>query len=329
MKKFIATYFVFLFWMTAQGQDPQFTQYYANPLYLNPAFAGTSAQSRLVLDTRVQWASIPGSFQTYSVSYDQFFSQIKSGVGINIYYDKIGSGALSTTNARFSYAYELKINRDLFIRPAVEMGYVFKALDVNNLVFGDQLVTGNSSSGEIIPNQAIQFADIGAGVLVYAPNYWFGFVMHHLNTPDQSFNNQDSELPIKYSIHGGYRFQLKGKHRIDRDFLFVSAHYKAQGEFDQLDLGVYYEHNSITLGVWYRGLPVAYSETAGYSRDAVSLLFGFKQTNLSFAYSYDITISVLGLNTGGSHELTVTYEWANRKNKRYTHRKRVVPCAKF
>ena len=51
--------------------------------------------------------------------------------------------------------------------------------------------------------------------------------------------------------------------------------------------------------------------------------------NLSFAYSYDITISKLGLNTGGSHELTIIYQWANRKNRRFTKRKRVVPCAKF
>ena len=96
------------------GQDPQFTQFYANPLYLNPAFTGTTAQSRLVMDTRIQWPSIPGAFQTYSASYDQFVPMIKSGFGIDLYYDRAGSGGLSTTSATVMYAYELKIKRNLY-----------------------------------------------------------------------------------------------------------------------------------------------------------------------------------------------------------------------
>lgn len=329
MKKIIITYLFFLAWIISLGQDPQFTQFYANPLYLNPAFAGTSIQSRFVLASRIQWASIPGAFQTYSASYDQFFPDMNSGFGLNIYYDKAGTGGLSTTTARLSYAYEIKINRNLYIRPAVEFGYVFRALDFSRLTFGDQLHSDNPISGEIISDQAVQYADVNAGVLLYATNYWAGVSFHHINTPNQSFVNEESLVPMKFSLHGGYRFNLEGKQPLDRDYIFVAANYKSQGKFDQLDLGFYYEHNSITLGVWYRGLPIAYSQTAGLARDAIALLIGYKQASLSFAYSYDITISKLGLNSGGSHELTIIYEWANRKNRRFTKRKRVVPCAKF
>ena len=42
----------------AQAQDPQFTQFYANPLYLNPAFAGTARCPRLVMAYRNQWPSL-------------------------------------------------------------------------------------------------------------------------------------------------------------------------------------------------------------------------------------------------------------------------------
>lgn len=329
MKKIFLTYSILFLASLLSAQDPQFSQFYANPLYLNPAFTGTSVQSRFVLATRVQWPSIPGAFQTYSASYDQFFSEINSGFGFNIYYDRAGTGGLSTTNARFLYAYEIKINRNLFIRPAVEFGYVFRALDFSRLTFGDQLQTDNPISGEIISDQAVQYADIGGGVLLYSPDYWVGFALSHINTPNESFLNEKSPLPMKFSVHGGYRFTLNGKNSLNRDYIYVAANYKAQGKFDQLDLGAYYEHNSLTLGLWYRGLPVAYSKTSGIGRDAVVLLVGYKQSNLSFAYSYDITISNLGLNTGGSHELTVTYQWANRKNKRLTKRKRVVSCPKF
>ncbi|PJC62051.1 MAG: hypothetical protein CO022_06595, partial [Flavobacteriales bacterium CG_4_9_14_0_2_um_filter_32_27] len=34
------------------GQDPEFTQFYANQLYLNPAFAGSSYCPKLSLNHR-------------------------------------------------------------------------------------------------------------------------------------------------------------------------------------------------------------------------------------------------------------------------------------
>jgi len=325
----ILTYFLFLFGLSLQAQDPQFTQFYANPLFLNPAFAGTSIQSRLVFDTRIQWPSIPGAFQTYSASYDQFVPQIKSGFGVNIYYDRAGTGGLSTTAFNFMYAYELKIKRDLYIRPAMEVGYAIRSININRLTFGDQLQTGNLITAEIISDQTVQYFDLGAGALLYAENYWVGISFSHINTPNQSFLNEDSPLPLKYSLHGGYKFKLEGSNRLNRNYVYVAANYKAQAKFDQLDIGAYYEHNAITLGVWYRGLPVRFNDTKYFNPDAISILIGYSHMSLSFAYSYDITISTLGLNTGGSHELTVIYEWANRRNKRFTRRKRTIPCAKF
>ena len=95
MKRLVLTYGFILSALLAKAQDPQFTQFYANPLYLNPAFAGTTVQSRAVMASRVQWPSIPGAFQTYSVSYDQFFPMIKSGFGLAVYYDRAGSAGLS------------------------------------------------------------------------------------------------------------------------------------------------------------------------------------------------------------------------------------------
>ena len=46
----------------ARAQDPQFTQFYATPTYLSPAFAGTGVQTRFALQSRDQWPSIPGAF---------------------------------------------------------------------------------------------------------------------------------------------------------------------------------------------------------------------------------------------------------------------------
>ena len=50
----------------AHAQDPQFTQFYAMPTYVSPAFAGTGLQSRFGLAWRDQWPSIPGAFVSYN-----------------------------------------------------------------------------------------------------------------------------------------------------------------------------------------------------------------------------------------------------------------------
>ena len=58
------------------AQDPHFTQFYAAPTYLSPAFAGTTIQNRFALQFRDQWPSIPGAFVSYNLAADQYLSLI-------------------------------------------------------------------------------------------------------------------------------------------------------------------------------------------------------------------------------------------------------------
>ena len=70
------------------AQDPEFTQFYANPLYLNPAFAGTARCPRLVMNYRNQWPSLSGTFVTTSASYDQHVPTIQGGLGLIVLNDR-------------------------------------------------------------------------------------------------------------------------------------------------------------------------------------------------------------------------------------------------
>ena len=91
----------------AVAQDPQFSQFYANPLYLNPAFAGTARCPRLAMNYRNQWPGIPGNFVTYSASYDQHVDNMNGGLGVLVMNDRAGAGALTTTGASGIYSYQL------------------------------------------------------------------------------------------------------------------------------------------------------------------------------------------------------------------------------
>jgi type IX secretion system PorP/SprF family membrane protein len=183
-------------------------------------------------------------------------------------------------------------------------------------------------SGTIRP---VNYYDMGAGMLLYSPKVWLGASASHLNAPDASLTNSSTVLiPRKISVHGGYRIRLKGQslRKLDH-YMVIAANYLSQQEFDQLDLGFYYEYSPMILGMWYRGLPVK-SNTYGYmNHDALAFLVGFQAGNYKVGYSYDITVSQLGIaNSGGSHEVSLVYQWANKHNQR-AKKIRIMPCAKF
>src|SRR6185369_13160362 len=66
------------------AQDPQFSQFYAAPLYLNPAFAGSTNQGRIGGNYRNQWPSIDANYTTMSFFADFYLEDYKSGVGMLI-----------------------------------------------------------------------------------------------------------------------------------------------------------------------------------------------------------------------------------------------------
>lgn len=316
-----------------KAQDPQFSQFYALPTYVSPAFAGTSVQTRFAMAYRNQWPTIPGAFETYNFSYDQYVDKFNSGVGVLATYDKAGSGALRYTNVAVQYAYEIELKRKTYIRPSVQVGYVSHAVDYSKLIFGDQLASGSEvGSHDHLQGQNLNYMDAAAGVLYFTPEYWLGVSLHHLNKPNQSLLFAESEVPRKFSMHGGYRHLIRTRViQQNEQYLIAAFNYRSQGKYDQLDIGGYYEMEPFSIGLWYRGIPLFKRYDKGHGNsDAVAVSFGYSINDLRIGYSYDATISNLNVgNTGGAHELTLVLELANRRKKRSISKRRVVPCAKF
>ena len=94
-----------LFTQTANAQDPELSQYYAAPVYTNPAMAGTAvcnygAAGRVALNYRNQWPGLPGTFRSFAASWDQHIPSIGGGLGAMVFTDIAGSGLLTTTTVR-------------------------------------------------------------------------------------------------------------------------------------------------------------------------------------------------------------------------------------
>jgi type IX secretion system PorP/SprF family membrane protein len=163
--------------------------------------------------------------------------------------------------------------------------------------------------------------------------YWLGFSVHHLLEPQQGFY-QGSNLPMKFSIHGGWNFYKVKETRTweeKEETIFIPTFmYKAQNKFDQLDLGLYIIKAPWIIGGWFRGIAVK-SDFKIWDRDALDLQVGRQFNNFSLTYSYDLTLSRLSMaNTWGSHEISLVYIYCRKSDKKKPAKRiRKLPCPDF
>src|SRR5688572_31047506 len=144
-----------LYALPVTAQDPQFSQFYAAPLYLNPAFTGATGQARAGINYRNQWPAIDANFTTMSAYFDYFIEDKSSGVGIILTRDMEGLAGLRSLSLGLQYSYELYITKNLGFRPGVQVALFNRDINFNKLTFGDQI---DPTTGEFVnPNTAEQF----------------------------------------------------------------------------------------------------------------------------------------------------------------------------
>lgn len=301
-------------------------------MFLNPAFTGMTYEHRFTAAYRNQWPGIRRTYQTYMAAYDYNLSDLNSGIGGFILQDVAGTSNLTTTQFGLNYAYRVKINKFTEARGGLQVGMHQKRLNFSRLIFNDQLITNSSNSKDATNTEPVTYMDIGAGGLVNSTNFWGGFSVKHLNQPNASLVGNIEPLPLVYSLHGGYRYIITArgtsKTKIE-EYVSVSLHYRHELRYDQLDIGAYYFYKFINLGAWYRGLPFKTYKPGYPSRESFVALLGLEipEKSLRIGYSYDLTVSNLGINNSqGAHEVTIVYEIAQKRKKT----KRVlVTCPKF
>lgn len=326
----LLTAVLLLFCLTGRSQDAQFTQFYASPMYLNPAFTGLTFEHRFVANYRNQWPGVKTAYQTAMVTYDYNMTDLNSGIGFTVMQDRSGTAGLTHTQIGASYAYHVKINKFAEVRMGANLNFNMKRIDFTKLRFNDQIATGSAVSVEATTYEPLNFMDFAAGALLNSNEYWLGLSAKHLTQPNSSMVGDKVPLPLSISLHGGYRFILEQKSRLDlRRYVSPAFNLRHEAKYDQLDIGIYYFHLPLNVGLWYRGLPFKnYAPTYG-SRESIALLIGLDLApkSVRIGYSFDLTISRLGVaNSLGAHELSIIYEIAKkrRKNKRV-----LVSCPKF
>lgn len=310
--------------VVAFAQDPQFSQFYASPVYTNPAFAGSSKVGRLVLNTRNQWPSVSGAFRTVNASYDEHFDVINGGFAIQAHYDEQGTGTLRTTGVNVTYAYQIPVSRSFTLSLALQGGFMQKTVDFTKFLWFDQLgIYGyKGATAQVLPNegQANIFPNVAAGLLGYSKNFYFGFAAHNMTEPNQGFFTTVS-VPIyrRYTGHIGFVLPLrKSIYKKKNSYLYPNVLYMQQGfagnNFYQLNLGMYASKGSLVGGIYVRRTSV--------NTDAYILVFGIRTEKVKIGFSYDGTVSTVSAGAPSSYEVSLAFELrknVRRKNPRPIH----------
>ena len=298
-----------------KAQDPQFSQFYANPLYMNPAFAGTSEYPRAVINYRNQWPKNGNTFVTYNFTYDNYIKSMRGGLGFQLLYDRELNGVINSINSSFFYSYHIKAGDELFFTGGLQAGFIFKQFNTSGLIFPGMIDQG---TGTIIGNYPLPvedgqkiFPDFSFGMAGQSKSTYFGAAIHHLTQPNQSIieGDQVGRLPMKITLHVGAKLHKFHRLLFSRDFtLSPNVIYQQQGSFKQINLGMYMTENWLTFGAWYRN-------NLSVRPDAAIAMIGYTSSKFQFGYSFDFSLSDLAAYSYGSHEVSLIFYMGENRHR--------------
>jgi len=333
MRKILFYVIAILFTLSAKAQDPHFSQFFASPLTLNPAFTGKfDGKWRLAANHRDQWPSIPKAYVTTSASVDFpiLASKIPEGdvfgIGISGLTDASADNALKLNYGSISLSYHRALDEDGYntIGAGFQGTYSSMTIDPAKLTFEDQLTQNGftNPTNDILTNGTNQnYFDVNAGLLYSGStngenNYYLGVSMYHINRPKVSFKDKNWYLSGRVTIHGGGSFPVSDVVGVN-----TSVIYQVQNKASETILGAALSLNanpgeinptSIYIGSWYR------------VNDAIIPYLGIEFAGLRIGASYDINTSSLKAATSsrGGSEFSIIYIRRKAESKG-------IPCPRF
>lgn len=328
MRNLIIFLFVVGVYTTVSSQDIQYSQFYANPLHLNPAFVGSTDLVRFGFNFRNQWPALNQSLVAYTAYTDFYAQRFKSGLGLIVNGARESSTQTQINEIGLVYSYRLRLGENQYLQAGAQGSFISRDVIFDQVILGTQLDIDNGvvigGSGTSFQGESqLRSVDINSGLLFYDQRFWFGFSAANLLRPEMSYlESGANRMSIKYAAHGGVKFQL-APGRIN-DFLnntnqersiSIDFNYKSRGIFSQLDLGAELYYEPLVFGIRYRGLPTKYSLP---NHEALIALLGVElESGIQIGYSFDFTVSSLGQsNSGGAHELSMRYTYSKRESNK-------------
>lgn len=277
-------------------QDPQFTQYMFNNLYVTPAAAGIDGVTRFTALHRSQWMGYQSSFGDGAAPTSQILTfstpiyKLKSGFGAYVMHDQLGPQ--NNLEVQAMYAYHLGISDNAKISFGLKLGLFSQGVNGTYYRYiqnGDNLIVDGKES-QVRP-------DVGVGAMLRSEKFYVGIGVNHLTEAQFDFGLDETRgaLQKHLNITAGYFYDVNFDLQIQPTILVKSDF----NEFS-FDAGVIATlRNTMWGGLSFREL------------EAANVLLGYsflKDKSLKFGYSIDVVIKDREAKENFSHELMLIYE---------------------
>ena len=303
----------------ASAQDPNFSQFFASPLTMNPAQTGKfDGEFRAAMNYRNQWPTINNAYTTATASFDmgimknRIAANDQFGIGFLGFMDQAGDGALKNSYFGLSTAYHKSLDENGYhsIGAGFQGTFVSKRLNTLNLKFQDQLTPFGFTNVSLDPYANRQFSinyfDLNAGFMYNGTTngyntFYLGASMYHINRPKENFDGGDFILSARTTIQAGAKLPV-GTYNA----LHLSANHSMQAKAKNTMLGGAFSLNAnndeenptnLYLGAWYR------------FNDAMIPYLGLEFGEWHVGATYDVNTSSLKAASAsrGGIELSVIY----------------------
>jgi type IX secretion system PorP/SprF family membrane protein len=291
-------------------QDPAYSMYMFNGLFINPAYAGSSEVISVMGIYRHQWAGLEGAPRTANISVHSPFRRDQYAIGMVLSNDKLGLSNTFTATPSFSYRLRIKQSRLCFGVQA-SFAYYYQNNNAAQLptTFPDNAFSLNENL--FVPN-------FGFGIYAYGKRYFVGASVPHLlpsSLRNKTMVIKNGDLVAKmynqYILTGGYVFGKDPSIVKFRPTILMKWQKGLPKNIPQFDLSAALLFlDRLWVGVTYR--------TGGDEKYYGQSVIGFLQVKvtpqLQIGYAYDAEISSLRHFTTGTHEIMLGYDfWYDKK----------------
>lgn len=296
MRNYYIWLLIFIAGITKAQQLPQYSQYMLNELAINPAVSGKDEFTDMRSNIRHQWIGITDAPRTYMLSVHGPIQSKNMGLGMNLFTDIVGP--TRRTGLNFSYAYHLKLEKDMNLSMGLSAGILQWGIDGNKLTLREE-----GDQGLLNTYQTTYVPDFGAGIYFHKKDqYYFGFSVPQLYQAPiglYSGTGKKSKLTSQINLNGAYKFDLNDDFKIEPSFLFKYEK-PAPPKVDVGVRGIYQEQ--IWLGASYR------------HKDAFTALLGYMYKNyLLIGYSFDFTTTNIKKYSSGTHEVMLGIRFSKKQ----------------
>ncbi len=299
----------------SKAQNYNFPDIYSEKILVNPAYSGLSDYSEINLNFSVNFFN-----NLYSASYNQYFENLHSGIGIMAVNNRLGKGSINELNFSFIYSYKIKLNYKSIINTALQIGYFEQSVNSEKLIFSNQIdpVTNiiNPNTSEFF-NKTFRTYRFSFGTTYISNKYRTGFSIQNIDK--LVYNNTDNIITPVYTAYFGKVFSVNLYNQNNKLLLTPEIIWQSQNNFHQLIYAVHGIYNIFLTRFFLK-------QNLKFNIFESGITIGLNYIKFRFTYTYNIAFTKYISLPFSSNQITLRYNLGKQKK---INIKNTIYCSNF